>query len=200
MRSARGSAVLMLTIAFCWLMSLPAIASEQSNAVSADSVTPLMQQMAGAWNVQAKMWPAAGAQPVELPPAHAQRQIVNAAYLREVMEAAQGSEQPAFTRTAYFSFNTVGQQYEYFSLDSRLPQMMTYAMPGANKIRGSTIELAGSTFIAPSWGSKQNVPFTYRLTVGEVKNDRQIVRLYLTELDGRGEEFVAFEYIYTRER
>ena len=63
------------------------------------------------------------------------------------------------------------------------------------------IKLAGTRFVAPRWGEATNVAFTYRLTIGEIENDRQVVRLYLTPQAGESpKEFLAFEYIYTRQR
>jgi hypothetical protein len=41
----------------------------------------------------------------------------------------------------------------------------------------------------------------YRLAVGELEKDRQVVQLYLTPLSGKSlKEFLAFEYVYTRQR
>jgi hypothetical protein len=165
---------------------------------AAESVTALMRQMAGTWQVKSRMWPAAGAKPIELPAATARRELVSDAFLTEMMEPAVKAADNAFSRVAHFSFNPVNQQYEYFSLDSRLPQMMSYAIPGANKIRGGNVELAGTSFVAPAWGPEKNVPFMYRLSIGPVENNQQIVRIYLTEQRGQGGEFVAFEYVYSR--
>lgn len=189
----------------CWLaciagwLTLPSVAQSQSTPPSA-SVTPLIQQMAGAWRVEARMWPGPDAKPIQLPPATAQRRIVNGAFLHEEMTAAAGSQQEAFTRVAYVSYNAINQQYEYFSLDSRLPQMMSYALPGANQQRDRQVELRGTSFVAPAWGQQKNVPFMYRLTIGAVEGDRQIVRLFLKQQNAHAEEFRAFEYLYTRQR
>jgi hypothetical protein len=47
----------------------------------------------------------------------------------------------------------------------------------------------------------KNVAFTYRLTVGAIENNSQVVRLYLTPQAGESpKEFLAFEYIDTRQR
>jgi hypothetical protein len=158
-----------------------------------------MRQMVGTWNVEAKMWPAPDAKAIELPPAIARRELVRGTYLQEAMEPAKESQHDAFTRMAYFSYSPVNQQYEYFSLDSRLPQMMSYAIPGANRVRNGKVELAGASFVAPQWGAKKNVPFMYRLTIGPVEGNRQVVRLFLTEQGAHAGEFLAFEYVYSRE-
>jgi hypothetical protein len=173
-------------------------ADTSSGSDQSTSVTSMMRQMVGTWDVEAKMWPAPGAQAIELPAAIARRELVGAAFLQETMEPAKPSQQNAFTRMAYFSYNPVNRQYEYFSLDSRLPQIMSYAVPGANRIRGENVELAGTSFVAPEWGAKKNVPFMYRLAVGPVRGNRQVVQLFLTEQRADAAEFLAFEYVYTR--
>ena len=63
------------------------------------------------------------------------------------------------------------------------------------------IKLYGGKFVAAQWGDARNVAFRYRLTVGEVEGDRQVVQLFLTPLSQESaKEFLAFEYVYTRDR
>jgi hypothetical protein len=163
----------------------------------------LLRQMEGQWLVAQRMWPGPGAAAVNLPPAVANRKLIQNVFLEEVMEPAQKNTKDLFNRTAYLNFNSVSRQYEYFSLDSRLPQMMNERSSPAevNSVQGpNSIELKGGHFVAPVWGKATNVPFKYRLSVGEVLNDRQAVQLYLTPESGpERKEFLAFEYIYTRQ-
>ena len=99
--------------------------------------------------------------------------------------------------------NVVNQQYEYFSLDSRASQMMNERSektevqdnPGKDGIK-----LNGGSFVAPERGEAKNVAFTYRLTVGAIESNSQVVQLYLTPQAGENlKEFLAFEYVYTRQ-
>lgn len=185
---------------FLGLLSFGSLAhAEQATLGKQGSVTSLMQQMVGTWQVQSKMWPAPEAKAIDLPPAIAHRELVAGAFLREVMQPAPGSGQATFERIAHFSYNTQNRQYEYFSQDTRLPQMMSYIIPGANQERDGKVELAGASFVAPEWGAAKNVPFMYRLTVGPVQADEQVLQLFLTEQNGRGQEFLAFEYVYRRQ-
>lgn len=117
------------------------------------------------------------------------------------MELAQKPGPEPFTRTAYFNYNAVNQQYEYFSLDSRAPQMMNEQSKAGEGQGNDGIALYGGRFVAPRWGEATNVAFLYRLTVGLVEKDRQVVQLYLTPQSGASaKEFLAFEYVYTRQR
>jgi hypothetical protein len=190
--------------ACCFLCSVGLAQNAPQNASGKDSAPPLIQQMVGTWNVQQRMWLKPGAEAIDLPAAVARRRLIEGAFLEEVMELAQKAGQESFTRIAYFNYNAVNQQYEYFSLDSRAPQMMnekSYAGEGQTPAGKGGVKLYGGSFVAPRWGEATNAAFMYRLTVGEVENDRQVVQLYLTpQSAGNAKEFLAFEYVYTRQR
>ena len=180
------------------LVSLSRRAVAQDSVSYPTSVTALMRQMTGTWQVRSRMWPGPNAKAVDLPPAVARRELIRDTYLQEVMEPGGKSGEPPFTRVAYLSYNLINQQYEYFSLDSRLPQMMSYALPGANKTREGKVELIGTSFVVPEWGAEKNVPFMYRLTIGPIESNKQVIQLFLTRQSGQSSEFVAFEYVYSR--
>jgi len=186
------------------LCAAPHAQSASPNGPSNSAAATLMQQMPGTWNVQQRMWPGAGAEAIRLPPAIARRRLIEHSFLEEVMEPAQKSGQAPFTRTAYFNYNAVNQQFEYFSLDSRAPQMMiekSNVAEGQSKPDRDGIRLYGGSFVAPQWGEAVNAAFMYRLTIGQVERDRQLVQLYLTPQSGASaKEFLAFEYVYTRQR
>lgn len=159
-------------------------------------VTPFLQAMIGDWDVVQQMRSAPATAPIRLPAARAQRRLVDGAFLEERLTSIDAG--PAFTRVADLVFNPVSRQYEYFSLDSRLPQMMAYASPGANRSDAAGLHFNGGVFVAPQWGDARNVPFLYRIDVGPVVGNRQQVRLFLRAADADGVEFPAFEYVYTR--
>jgi len=162
----------------------------------------LFEDMVGTWAVMQQMWAAADTDAVTLPAATARRRLVGGAFVEETMELEAGSQGDAFTRIAYFNFNAVDQRYEYFSLDTRAPQMMNErSRAGAAASAGPqpTIELFGDSFVAPRWGDSTDASFIYRLTVGPIEQNRQVVTLYLTpRISGTPKEFCAFEYVYTR--
>jgi hypothetical protein len=167
-----------------------------------DSAPAIVREMVGSWSVEEWMWSGAGAQAVVLPAAVAQRQLIGDAFIQETMSAASGAKDP-FTRVAYFGYNPVARQYEYFSLDTRAPQMMNErsfdAGGGASPSKG--VNLLGGTFVAPQWGDLSNAAFRYRIVVGPVHDDRQEVELYLTPLTSASQaEFLAFRYVYKRRR
>src|SRR5258708_1289821 len=117
--------------------------------------------------------------------------------------AAGGTKSEAFTRVAYFLYNEVNQQYEYFSLDTRGPQMMMERTQDAGgpvaAQRNAAVNMQGSFFVAPQWGEGKKGTFRYRLTVPEIANNPRGVRLFFPRLASEPwGEFLAFEYFYTR--
>lgn len=172
-------------------------------AHAGEAVPPFVQQMVGSWDVQQRMWPAAGADAVNLPPATARRRLVGT-FLEEMMELVPGATEEPFTRIAYLNYNNVNRQYEYVSVDTRAGQLMnekgSRATATAQEQTPSGLALQGGSFLAPRWGDATNVSFKYRLVLTPVAQNRQEARLYLTPLSGKNrKEFVAFEYVYTRQ-
>lgn len=178
------------------------IALTSLSAIAQDDPSALLRSMAGTWTVEQRMWTAPGAEPTTLPRATAERRLVDGKFLEESMRPvglAPGSP-GFFTRTAVFNYNSVNGNYEYFSIDTRAPQAMNETGPTLPRAVGSSeVRLSGGTFVAPEWGAAKNVRFKYRLTIGAVDDDRQVVKLYLTPQSGMpSKEFTGFEYVYVR--
>ena len=177
--------------------------NQPRDTAQANSAPAMIQQMAGTWGVSQRMWPGSGMQAIELPPAVARRRLIGNVILQETMELAPGSKGEPFTRIAYIDYNAVNQQLEYFSIDTRAPQMMsetTYDPDAQRRLQDQEeVILYGGSFVAPLWGEAKNAAFRYRLAIGKIQSNRQSIQLYLTPLSGeRVKEFLAFEYIYTR--
>ncbi|MFL6679843.1 MAG: DUF1579 family protein [Burkholderiaceae bacterium] len=185
------------------LLALAFAASVVVAGAHAQDAPPLLERMAGTWDVRQRMWPGPGAVAVELPRAVARRQLLDGKYLEESMEAAapDGPPSAAFHRHALLAYNPVAKRYEYTSLDSRAPQLMTeIGAPQPASDPGGPVVLQGGRFLAPDWGGSRNVSFRYRLTIGPVQPDgTQTVQLHLTpETVLPKKAFVAFEYVYTK--
>jgi hypothetical protein len=167
-----------------------------------DPAPPLVHEMAGSWTVEEWMWLGANSAAVQLPAAVAERRLIADSFIQETMSAPAGARDP-FSRISYFGYNPVNRQYEYFSLDTRAPQMMNERSSDATGTASgsSGINLLGGMFVAPQWGDTKNAVFRYRLVVGPIQDDRQEVDLYLTPLLAADQpEFLAFKYVYTRRR
>jgi hypothetical protein len=135
-------------------------ASPGRSAGDSPSGPDLIQEMAGVWSVEEWLWPSPGAEAVSLPAAIARRQLVGNDFMQEVMSTPDGAKEP-FTRISYFGYNAVSRQFEYFSLDTRAPQMMTERSDGASARPSDPgpLSLPGGTFVAPQWGLTATLPF-----------------------------------------
>jgi hypothetical protein len=167
---------------------------------AADPQSPI-QHMTGTWQVRQRMWPGPGTEPLELPPAIAHRRLLGNAILEEEMELAPSAHAKPFTRMAYFNYNTVDKQYQYFSIDTRAPQMMlesrceTFAQNEPNDQK--PVSLCGGMFVAPKLGKAINAAFRYRLVMVQASQNQQ-VRLYLTPVSVEmANEFLAYGYVYS---
>lgn len=199
LRTAAVSVGLSFLVTAAWLPRSAPAADAQLGA--RPGAPARIQRMVGTWDVQQRMWPAADAAPIALPPAVAKRQLVGGAFLREAMTQASAQGDGAFTREAWFDYNAVEQRYEYASIDTRAPQLMQEKSVGPDVAETGDLHLYGGRFVAPQWGDYRDAAFRYRLDIGRVEHGRQRVRLYLTPLAGNSPgEFLAFEYIYTRRR
>lgn len=164
----------------------------------------LIRQMVGTWDVQARIWTGPDAEPTMLPPAVAHRRLIDNTFFEEVMKPAPGSDQEPFTRLAYLNYNDVSKRYEWISMDTRAPQMMyetSYggSAPGRGQAQRA-VTLYLDSFVLPQWGEATNVAFKQRRVI-EVEKDRQVVSQYWTPLSGQdADEFLAVEYVYTRQR
>jgi hypothetical protein len=180
-----------------------AFAATISAIAVAQEAPTLLQRMAGTWDVQQRMRPGPDAATIDLPSAIARRELIGGKYLEENMQPANGeaTQSAFFHRNAFLNYNSVTKRYEYTSLDTRAPQlMMEVSVPAdPQRVPAAELKLKGGVFLAPEWGNAKNVPFRYRLSIGEIENDRQTIRLYLTpQAVLPRKEFLAFEYVYTR--
>ena len=194
LRTALASVAVSLLVL---LAPIARCAESASLGSGAATVPSLIAEMAGTWEVREWMWTAPGAPAIVLPAALARRTLVGGKFLEETMTSKAGSR-AAFSRISFFDFNAMTGRYEYFSIDTRAPQMMNERSVEPAEPDGM-LELYGAVFVAPQWGAATNVPFRYRLIIGPIHGNTQIVELYLTPIPAaQSRGFLAFKYLYTR--
>jgi hypothetical protein len=84
------------------LLFVTASAVTVSAIAVAQETLPLLQRMAGTWDVQQRMWPGPEAAAADLPSAIAHRDLIGGKYLEETMEPASSEATPSaiFRRSA----------------------------------------------------------------------------------------------------
>jgi hypothetical protein len=158
----------------------------------------LIRALEGDWNVQQRVWPGPGAEPIALGPMVAERRLIGEAFLQEVMKPAPGSKQEPFARHAYLSFNNVDRRYEYASLDTRYPRTMyETSFDGERAHRDRVIEVFIEAFTHPGWGKEfVGQAMKQRREIIVESDRRNVVRQFWTPPGGS--EFLAIEYVYVK--
>lgn len=125
--------------------------------------------------------------------------MVRDVFLEEVMEAAPGSGQEPFTRTAYLSFNPVNRRFEHVTLDSRYPPVMFETSIDDQVQDGKTIVLYVTGFTTPPGGFGEIPPREWasqRRLLTAQDADTSLCRQYWTL--PASAPFLAMEYTYKR--
>ena len=178
------------------------IVSATSQVLAQDS-PKLLQSMSGTWSVEQRNWTGANSAPVEGPSATAERRLVDGKFLQESMRstAQTPNQEGYFVRDSTINYNVVSKVFEYFSIDTRAPQAMTYKSgPAEASNRPADLKFTGGTFLAPKFGNATNVRFKYRIDLGKVQDGKQILSLYFTPLSGMPRrEFLATQYRYVKQ-
>lgn len=157
----------------------------------------LIRPMIGTWQVQQRTWSKADAKPVSAPPFRVRRQLIGH-FLQEVMEPAQSTQVPPFTRISYLNFNNANRRWEYVVLDTRWPVMMFETSKDDAVANGNQLSFYLDSFVMPPMLNKEQSGqlARQRRTFTFLGPDQQQVRQYLTLPAGK--EYLAFEYTYTR--
>lgn len=153
-----------------------------------------LEPLIGKWNVQMRVWPAPGAEPIESAQLTATREwILGGRYLREELTGTFAGN-PSH-RVALLGYNNLERRFELVTVDTFEPGQMTYAShadgtPGLISLAGDNTE-AG--FGAKPTGRKRSLRFDIEMA-GDVNTQRIHVR-YPGEA-----EFLFVEQRFTKAR
>jgi Protein of unknown function (DUF1579) len=158
----------------------------------------LLKSMVGTWKVSQRVWTGQGATPSTSPPFIAHRQLMGN-FLQEKMEAISGSGVDTFTRFAYFTFNNASHHWETIVIDTRYPILMYETSFDNTEKNDNEFTVYLPEFIVPPFNKEMGGQLGRERRVITVESpDRNVVRQYWT-LPG-GKEYLAFEYVYTRQQ
>lgn len=171
----------------------------------ASANTRRFEPLVGTWEVVQTIRLSADAQPIVTRGIVARRSwIGDNAVLQERMEPATGVRMPPFTRLAYFSYNNAAQKFEYvLIMDTRAPGigvMFETSQGDGGENGGNTITFYLEGFsLPPGWSREASGQWVKQRRVVRVESsDRHVSQQYWTLPAGR--EWLAVEYVYTRQR
>jgi hypothetical protein len=151
-----------------------------------------LEPLVGQWQVEMKVWPAAGAAPIVSTDLRARREwILGGRYLREELSGTFAGN--ASSRIALLGFNNLEERFELTTLDSFEPGQMVYASVGAGQPQRLTLlGVSTEAGMGPKpTGRKRDLRFDWE--IGERANVQRIFVKYPGE-----PEFLFVEQRFSR--
>ena len=174
----------------------------QSQADSAFYKTKQSQWLSkktGTWNVTMTLVPVANTDPIVISGLLAERSMVGAFCLHEVMHPAPGTSIPLFQRLSDLDYNLNDERWDYMSIDSRITGGIMYF---ANyESSNDSIVSYILNFPHPGFGPEQkdrgkNV--RVKNVIISLTADHEILKQYWKFTDGA--EWLAVKYEYMRKK
>ena len=188
----------LLLFLFAFLLSHAVSAQQQAD--SAFYTTPQSQWLfkkAGTWQVAMTLQPTLDAKPVLIKNLTAERSMVGALCLHEIMQPAKGAAMPLFKRFSDLDYNLNDARWDYMSIDTRLTAGIMYFTYVPNT--GDSIVSYIIDFRHPGFGSQatdRGKTVRCRNVITTLSEDHDMVKQYWTLTDGK--EWLAVIYDYTR--
>ncbi|PSL50301.1 uncharacterized protein DUF1579 [Chitinophaga niastensis] len=156
-----------------------------------------LKPLAGNYEVEMRIWPKAGADPIPLGTFRVTRKFIGN-FLQEIMEPLPGTKTDPFSRITYLSFNKINLRWEYIVMDTRFPVMMFETSFDGKIVNGKELTTYLSSFPVPALVGKEAAGqmAKQRRTFTIVGPDQDEMRQYWTLPSGK--EYLAIAYVYKR--
>ncbi|MEP6950250.1 MAG: DUF1579 family protein [Ginsengibacter sp.] len=153
----------------------------------------------GAWNVIQTLRPTIDASPITIKGIEAERTMVGAFCMHEVMQPIKGTAMPLFRRLSDLDYNLNDTHWDYISIDTRITGGIMYFTNFGKT--GDSIVSYILNFPHPGFGPQQtdrgkNV--RVKTAIIFVDDDHDIVKQYWKLTDTH--EWLAVQYDYTRKK
>ena len=191
---------LLLALPLFLFAALPGYCQHQAD--SAFYKTEQSQWLAkktGTWNVVMTLQPAFDAKPVTVKDIEAERTMVGAFCLHEVMHPVKGAAMPLFQRYADLDYNYNDARWDYMSIDTRITAGIMF-FPNVPDVKDSIVSYMLNT-VHPGFGPEQKdrgKNLRVRNVIITVDADHDIVKQYWKLTDGM--EWLAVVYDYVKRR
>jgi hypothetical protein len=153
----------------------------------------------GIWNVTQTLQPTIDASPIIIKGIEAERTMVGALCMHEVMQPAKGAVMPLFRRLSDLDYNFNAAHWDYISIDTRITGGIMYFTNFGNT--GDSIVSYILNFPHPGFGPEQkdrgkNV--RVKTVITSVSDDHDVIKQYWRLTDGH--EWLAVQYDYIRKK
>jgi len=153
----------------------------------------------GAWSVIQTLQPTIDASPIIIKGIEAERTMIGALCMHEVMQPAKGAPMPLFRRLSDLDYNLNDMHWDYTSIDTRITGGIMYFTNFGDT--GDSIVSYILNFPHPGFGPRQtdrgkNV--RVKTVITSINDDHDVVKQYWRLTDGH--EWLAVQYDYTRKK
>ena len=191
------SKLLILTAITCLIVSDCFTQKQADSAFYSSKQSQRLSKKSGKWNVVMTLQPTIDAKPVTIKNLEAERTMIGAFCLNEVMQPAHGASMPLFKRISDFMYNFNEVRWDYISIDTRITAGIMNFINFEN--RGDSIVSYIMNFPHPGLGPQQtdrgkNVKV--RNVIITISETHDMVKQYWTLTDGK--EWLAVSYDYNR--
>lgn len=151
----------------------------------------------GSWDVTMTLRPTIDTKPIVIKSLEAQRTMVGAFCLHEVMHPAKGAAMPIFQRIADLDYNYNDARWDYMSIDTRITGGIMFFL-NVPDIKDSIVSYMLNT-VHPGFGSEQRdrgKNLRIKNVIITIGNNHDMVKQYWKLTDGN--EWLAVVYDYKR--
>lgn len=158
-----------------------------------------LTKKAGIWNVIMTIQPTIDSKPVLVKGLEAERSMVGAFCLHEVMQPSKGESMPLFKRLSDLDYNFNETRWDYISIDTRITAGIMFFTYHSSD--GDSIISYIQAFPHPGLGPKQTdrgKTVRLRNVILTINENHDVVRQYWKLTDGK--EWLAIIYDYIRKQ
>jgi hypothetical protein len=173
--------------------------SQADSAFYKSEQSQWLTKKTGTWDVVMTLQPTINTEPVTIKNIEAERTMVGAFCLHEVMHPAKGADMPLFQRYADLDYNYNDARWDYMSIDTRITGgiMFFTNMPDA---KDSIVSYILNT-VHPGFGPKQidrGKSLRMRNVIITIDANHDMVKQYWKLTDGN--EWLAVVYDYVKRK
>ena len=170
--------------------------SEADSAFYKSEQTQWLTKKTGSWDVVMTLQPTIDSKPITLKNIEAERSMVGAFCLHEVMHPVKGADMPLFQRYADLDYNYNDARWDYISIDTRITGgiMFFTNVPGT---KDSIVSYILNT-VHPGFGPKQTdrgKNLRIRNVIITLNPTHDIVKQYWKLTDGNEWLAVVYDYV-----
>lgn len=190
-----------ISVLIILLFSVNAFSQEQADAAFyKNEISQWLTKKVGTWDVTMTLQPTADTKPMTVGDLEAERTMIGAFCLHEVMKPKRDAKMPLFTRLSDLDYNFNEARWDYISIDTRITGGIMYFTNGESSPKENIVSHI-LNFPHPGFGPQQTnrgKTVKMRNVITTINKDHETVKQYWKMVDG--EEWLGTIYDYKRRK